>query len=66
MGSLIQPQVAAYAGRQYLGGFNDRGALGLHCIDANGRKLGEPVPRPRDALKLLVEAAAKAKVPTIH
>jgi hypothetical protein len=65
MGSLTPPQVAAYSGRRYLGGFNDRGRDGLFCFDANGRKLGKPVPRPRDALKLLIEAA-KPKAATIH
>jgi hypothetical protein len=65
MAVAAQPEITAYDGRRYLGGFNDRGVEGLFCVDADGRKLGKPVPRPRDAIAMLVKAA-KANPETLH
>jgi hypothetical protein len=65
MSATALPEVAAYDGRRYLGGYNDRGVEGLFCVDADGRKLRKPVPRPRDAIAKLIEAA-KAKPEILH
>ncbi len=65
MTTVTQPETAAYDGRRYLGGIKGRGAEGPLCFDALGRKLGKPVPRPRDAIARLVEVA-KAKPKTLH
>jgi hypothetical protein len=60
MGIALQPQIAAYAGREFIGGATLKGKRFL-CVNAALKKVGEADSR-KSALKIVVDAAKSRSI----